>query len=117
MAQMQRDATKDAFWRDAIRRQADSGLSIREFCRREQISESSFHERRRTFREREARRPAVPPAFLPVVVRNQRPAEATPDSGLVIELRGGRRLCLPGSTPAIRVAELIRALEASEVTA
>ena len=117
MAQMQRDETKDAFWRDAIRRQADSGLSIREFCRREQISESSFHERRRTFRQRDARRPAAPPAFLPVVVRDQQPAEVTPDSGLVIELRGGRRLCLPGSTPALRVAELIRALEATEVTA
>lgn len=117
MAQTQRDATKAAFWQDAIRRQADSGLSIREFCRRQQISESSFHERRRTFQERAARRPAAPPAFLPVVVRDQRPAEATPNSGLVIELRGGRRLCLPGSTPAARVAELIRALEVIEVTA
>ena len=117
MAQMQRDATKEAFWRDAIRRQANSGLSIREFCRRQQISESSFHERRRTFQERDARRPAAPPAFLPVVVREQRPVEATSDSGLVIELRGGRRLCLPGSTPATRVAELISALEATEVTA
>ena len=117
MAQTQRDATKDAFWRDAIRRQSEGELSIREFCRREQISESSFHERRRTFREREARRPAAPPAFLPVVVRDQPPMSATPDFGLVIELRGGRRLCLPGSTPAARVAELIRALEATEVTA
>ena len=117
MAQTRRDATKDAFWRDAIRRQADSGLSIRQFCRREQVSESSFHERRRTFREREARRPAAPPAFLPVVVTDHQPAKLTPDSGLVIELRGGRRLCLPSSTPAIRVAELIRALEATEVTA
>lgn len=117
MAQTQRDATKDAFWRDVIRRQGEGGLSIREFCRREQISESSFHERRRTLRQRDARKPVTPPAFLPVVVRDQRSAEATPDAGLVIELRGGRRLCLPGSTPATRVAELIRALEATEVTA
>ena len=117
MAQTQRDATKDAFWREAIRRQADSGLSIREFCRRQQISESSFHERRRTFLERDARRPAALPAFLPVIVRDQRHTEAMPDSGILIELRGGRRLRLPGSMSVTRVAELVRALEAAEAMA
>jgi hypothetical protein len=116
MAHTQRDATKEAFWRDAIRRQAQSGLSVREFCRRRRLSEPSFYERRRTFLERDAQGPATRPAFVPVIVRDERPA-ATSEAGIVIELRGGRLLRLPGSTPAGRVVELVRALEAAEVTA
>ena len=107
MANMQRDATKEAFWRDAIRRQATSGLSVREFCRRHRFSEPSFYERRRTFLERDARRPASPPAFVPVIVRDERPAETPPDVGLVIELRGGRLLRLPGSISAGRGNERV----------
>jgi hypothetical protein len=114
MANTQRDTKKEAFWRDAIRRQAGSGLSVREFCRRHRLSEPSFYERRRTFQERDARQPATPPAFVPVVVHGERQAER--DTGIVIELRGGRLLRLPGSTPAVRVAELVRALEATEAT-
>jgi transposase len=117
MANTKRDATKEAFWRDAIGRQAQSGLSVREFCRRHGLSESSFHERRRTYQQRDAQRSAAPPAFVPVIVRDEQPTESTTDAGLVIELRGGRRLRLPGSMPASRVAELVRALEAAEGTA
>ncbi len=115
MANTQRDSEKEASWRDAIRRQATSGLSVREFCRRHRISEPSFHERRRTFRERDAGRPSATPAFVPVVVRDG-PRVAL-DPAIVIELRGGRLLRLPGSMTPAQVAELVRALEATEVTA
>jgi hypothetical protein len=115
MANTKRDATKEAVWRDAIGRQADSGLSVREFCRRNRLSEPSFYERRRTYRERDAARDAAPPAFVPVVVREDRPAK--PGPGLVIELRGGRLLRLPDAMPAERIAELVRALEAAEASA
>lgn len=117
MANMQRDSKKEAFWRDAIRRQAGSGLSVREFCARHRLSEPSFYERRRTFQERDARRPAAPPAFVPMIVRDDRPTGTAADAGIVIELRGGRLLRLPGSMTAARVAELVRALEATEATA
>ena len=73
MANMQRDPKKEAAWRDAIRRQATSGLSVREFCRRHRLSEPSFYERRRTYQERDARRPVAPPAVVPVIVRGDRP--------------------------------------------
>ena len=109
MANMQRDPKKEAFWRDAIRRQADSGLPVREFCPRHRLSEPSFYGCRRTFRERDARQPATPPAFVPVVVRDE--PRVGHDAGIVIELRGGRLLRLPGSMSAGRVAELVRALE------
>lgn len=115
MANTQRDPTKEAFWRDAVRRQADSGLPVREFCRRHRLNEPSFYGWRRTLQERDARQPAAPPAFLPVVVRDEQPI--VHDAGIVIELRGGRLLRLPGSTPAGRVAELVRALEATEAKA
>jgi transposase-like protein len=117
MANTKRDATKEAYWRDAIRRQAQSGLSVREFCRRHRLSEPSFYERRRTYLERDARRPAAPPAFVPVIVRDEQPAAPAQEAGLVIELRGGRALRLPGSMSARRVAELVRALEAEGATA
>jgi transposase-like protein len=117
MANTKRDATKEAFWRDAIRRQAGSGLSVRDFCRKHGLSEPSFYERRRTYQERDARRPAAPPAFVPVIVRDERPAVPAAGTGLVIELRGGRALRLPGSMAVARVVELVRALEAEEVTA
>ena len=110
MANTQRDPKKEAFWRDAIRRQAHSGLTVRDFCTRHRLSEPSFYERRRTFQERDARRQATPSAFVPVVVHDEPPAER--DAGIVIELRGGRLLRLPGSMPAGRIAELVRALEA-----
>ena len=115
MAKTQRDPGKEEFWRDAVRRQADSGLPVREFCRRHRLNEPSFYGWRRTLRERDARQPATPPAFIPVVVRDEPQAER--DAGIVIELHGGRLLRLPGSTPAGRVAELVHALEATEATA
>jgi transposase-like protein len=114
MADTQRDPGKEAFWRDAVRRQADSGLPVREFCRRHRLNEPSFYGWRRTLQERDARQPATPPAFIPVVVRDE-PRDSR-DAGIVIELRGGRLLRLPGSTPAGRVAELVRALETIEAT-
>jgi transposase-like protein len=116
MASTKRDATKEAFWRDAIGRQARSGLSVREFCKRHGLSEPSFYERRRMYRQRDAVEVAAPQAFVPVVVREDRPAVTMAEANLVIELRGGRLLRLPGSMPAGRVAELVRALEA-EATA
>jgi hypothetical protein len=80
MANTQRDPKKEAFWRDAIRRQAGSGLSVRVFCRRHRLSEPSLYERRRTFQERDVRRSAAPPAFVPVIVRDDR-SGATPSGG------------------------------------
>lgn len=116
MANTRHDSEKEASWRDAIRRQAASGLSVREFCRRHRLSEPSFYERRRTYRERDDRRPAAPPAFVPLIVRDERPTGPTAEPGLAIELRGGRALRLPGSMAVARVVELVRALEAAEAT-
>ena len=39
-------------WREILKRQAGSGLSIREFCATEGVSQPSFYAWRRKFRER-----------------------------------------------------------------
>jgi len=40
-------------WREMVNRQAESGLSIREFCANEEVSEPSFYAWRKKFRERQ----------------------------------------------------------------
>jgi hypothetical protein len=124
MASDMRDAAKERLWRDALRRFAASGLSVRSFCRRETLCEASFYAWRRTIAERDrlASRPARAnppaaakpestakrPAFLPMVLNDN----ARPSGAISIELAGGRVLRLPESIAAARLAELVAALEA-----
>jgi hypothetical protein len=124
MANDVRDTAKERFWRDALRRFAASGLSVRTFCRRERLAEASFYAWRRTIaeRERQATRPARAnppsakpestakrPAFLPMVVNDS----TRQDGAISIELAGGRVLRLPETIAAARLAEIIAALEAT----
>ena len=44
-------AEKELLWRELMNRQAGSGLSVREFCAQEGISEPSFYAWRKKFRE------------------------------------------------------------------
>ena len=117
MTRGRRDAGREAFWREAVGRQATSSLGVRAFCRQEKLSESAFHWWRREIGRRDApKRPArrssarsnKPPAFLPVVVEHQQQRE----EAITIELAGRRVLRLPGSMPVGRLAEVVRALEA-----
>ena len=47
-----KNGEKASHWREIIDRQAGSGLSIREFCASEGISQPSFYTWRKRFRER-----------------------------------------------------------------
>lgn len=106
MANKQRDPAKEALWRKRLQRFATSCLSVREFCKRENVTESAFYAWRRTIGERNgASNPE--PAFLPVVISG----EAEHDEPLVLALASGMRLHFPPATPAERVAELVRALQ------
>jgi len=129
MSSKQRDGTKERFWRDALERQAASGLSVRLFCRRERLAESNFYAWRQTLAKRDkeslgARRAeaggcvprrslghrngaAKQPAFVPMVLTD----EPKSSSAITIELRSGMRLRVPECTPAERLAELVDALE------
>lgn len=48
-----RDFEKEQAWRAVMKRQGQSGLSIRAFCRRESISEPSFYAWRRELLQRD----------------------------------------------------------------
>lgn len=110
MANMRRDAGKEAYWRDVLTRQAASGLSVRAFCGQEQVKESALYAWRRTLLERERPAEQAPrrAAFVPVQLA------ATPHGATSIEmaLAGGRVLRLPASISMERLAELVHALEA-----
>ena len=109
MANHERDAKREVFWRGVLKRHAASGLTIRAFCRREQLTESAFFAWRRTIAERDAEvKRAKRPAFLPVVVEG----DSRRDGAITIELVGGRVLRLPEATPTQRLIELMHALEA-----
>src|SRR5437764_2805862 len=71
-----RDPARERFWRRTIRDQQRSGLSVRDFCRREGLKDGAFRWWRQelTRRDREAsvdprgERTEEAPAFLPVRV-------------------------------------------------
>ena len=54
--QWARDQEKESFWRDKLAQWLSSGLSVRAFCRRQQVPESSFNAWRREImiRDRES---------------------------------------------------------------
>lgn len=54
MANRIRSVEKEAFWRGVLDRQRTSGLSVRRFCLREEISEASFYAWRREILRRNA---------------------------------------------------------------
>lgn len=125
MASTMRDAGRETFWRDLAKRQASSGLSVRAFCRREKLGESNFYAWRRTIAERDLheargrkkrqsagcdgkrRQSKAGPAFVPVSVNGRLEYE----SGIVLELGGGRRLRLSESIEPDRLAAIVHALE------
>jgi transposase-like protein len=121
MANKQRDAEKETHWREVVQRQAASGMSVRAFCRQQQLVESAFYAWRRTIAERDGQvpigkskptTPCIPrPAsseFVQAVVTDLPAREAS----IALELAGGRVLRLPASTSVERLAQLNTALEA-----
>jgi hypothetical protein len=99
-------------WRDRVRRQQTSALTIEQFCVQERVARSKFHAWKRRFRLMDSRDqcPAlpVPSAFLPVTVRLD---ERTRDEPLPIEadLPNGVRLRIP-TADALLACRLIHAV-------
>jgi transposase-like protein len=111
MANTKRDAGREAFWRRTLTAFGKSGLSVREFCRREKLHESAFYFWRRTIQQRGSKpRTSLPPAFVPLVLQEVHPAP-----GITLELRGGRSLRVSEAFPVERLAALLIALEPAEV--
>lgn len=118
------DPVKHRQWRDVLRRQKQSGLSIRGFCQRESLSEARFHWWRRELARRSAAgtvgnpRPAMrttrrhdsPARFLPITVT---PSSVTPGSAAPayeVVLPGGARVLVHASAGE-KLADVLAALE------
>jgi transposase-like protein len=117
MAKKMRDGAKERLWREVVKRFARSGLSVRAFCRQENLAESAFYFWRQELPRRDQetqtrakapRRAPWQPEFLPVRVTDPVVRQAS----ITLELAGGRVLRLPDAISAARLAEIVAALEA-----
>lgn len=91
-------------WQELIERQAESGLSVRAFCRQESLREPSFYAWRRKLAQREGKDMAEPTFIAAQVVDHVAPA-------IVLQLASGNRLELPTSLSIAQVAELVLRVE------
>jgi hypothetical protein len=106
------DPILSARWRERIRKQADSGLTIVQFCERERLSTASFHAWKRRLRligVADCRISATqPPAFLPVALRM--PDLSSTDTFVIeADLPNGIRLRIP-TADARLACQLVRAV-------
>lgn len=75
-----RDAAKESRWREQVQAQAQSGLSVRAYCRQQQLSEPSFYAWRKELARRDQERQALehqPSAPTPARAPSVRVARAT----------------------------------------
>jgi transposase-like protein len=117
---MSRDRQREARWRGIIREQARSGLSIRAFCRQVGVTESAFYfwrgelarrgqeQRRRRVPRRRRPRATSPPAFVPVNVLAEVPAQAA--GRMEIELPGGWRVRVAAPVDRSVLADVLAVL-------
>jgi hypothetical protein len=90
MAKGRRDIEKERFWRRIITAQRTSGLSIRTFCAREQLSEPSFYAWRQALAKREGQAARFrKQAAVRRSGRIARPAFVSLTTGAALPLAGG----------------------------
>jgi hypothetical protein len=113
------DLRLHALWREHLRRQVESGLTIARFCAREGLSTATFHSWKHRLRLVELAdtlpAPSAPPAFLPVTVRLSEQA-FTEGSPIVADLPNGVRLRIP-TADARLACRLVRAVAAARTAA
>ncbi|QDU92266.1 IS66 family insertion sequence element accessory protein TnpA [Lignipirellula cremea] len=97
------DEDREAFWRDVVERQAESGLTVAAFCRQEQISPPSFFAWRKKLTCREK------PRFVPVTI--SAPASA---ANFEIRLKGGAVVTVPSEFDEASLRRLLQVVCAVE---
>jgi hypothetical protein len=102
-----RDKSKEVFWRRTVRRQGQSGLTVRAFCREHELRETAFYFWRRELVRREAARPASV-AFMPVRVLQDAPAPA--GGRIEIVLSGDRRVHVAAPVDRRALADVLAVL-------
>lgn len=109
-----KDLGKERFWRQTIQLQQQSGLSVRAFCRQEQISEFSFYSWKRTIAKRDQQ---LPP-FVPLTLLKPSPSDnisgSSSDPGLELRFANGRLLRITASFDEATLLRLLPLLEESQ---
>jgi hypothetical protein len=128
----ERDPKREQFWRAALRRRQQSGLTVREFCRREQLSETAYHFWRREIARRDREpRPRLKRerarALAARATRERRLAISSPlfqelaiisgpspgaDHGVEVVLPDGCRVRMPAEVDRALLADVLSVLEA-----
>jgi len=102
-----RDLTKEAAWRRRLARHADSGQTVRAWCRRHGVTEAAFHWWRREVARRDAQ--AQPTSFVPVHVTDDPTRDGDPTIEIV--LADGRRVRVTGTVNRHMLTEVLDVLE------
>ena len=114
-----RDPARERFWRRAIRDQQRSGLSVRDFCRREGLKDGAFRWWRQELPRRD-RQPSIPPrgepteaapAFLPVRVVDREAVTPRPAPPIEIVLPTGPTVRVPQGFDPRTLGDVLAVLE------
>jgi hypothetical protein len=118
-----RDPAREKFWRRAIRDQQRSGLSVRDFCRREGLKDWTFRWWRQELARRD-RQPAPPPrgggdgepteaapAFLPVRIADLEVVPSRPAPPIEIVLPNGPIVRVPTGFNPSTLGHVLAVLE------
>jgi transposase-like protein len=121
MAGRRRDPAKERHWRQVIRQWKQSGLSVREFCDWQGVSEASLYAWRRELADRDPpsggasskARSELSPAgqFVPVRVLADTPFPGESSPVLEVLLPSGVRLRVPAGCTRQTLADVIAVLE------
>lgn len=114
-----RDAAKEAFWRESLEAQRQSGKSIQAFCRERGVSIASFHNWRKEIRRRDEEiarpREAQFAELRPIPEKSQCGSScddgAYSVSGIELVLDGGRVIRLSPGFDEGTLSRLIALLE------
>lgn len=115
-----RSAERERYWRGVIKKQRASGLSVAEFCRRNDVADALFYRWRRRLAELDAQQESGPMAadgineadrqaaarFVPI----QLPPPPVPACFEIIRA-DGLRVLVPAAFEGEALRELLRALE------
>ena len=102
-----RDLAKEAAWRRRLDRHANSGQSVRGWCRRHRMKEATFHWWRRNLARRDAEVQA--PSFVPVHVTDDPAREG--DGQIEIVLSDGRHVRVTGTVDREMLTQVLDVLE------